>query len=124
MTNKHIILIEDDETLARSLSKAFEESGFDITVATDGGQGLAKVEENKPDLLLLDLTLPTLDGISILKTLRAKAEFEDLPIIILTNRDDIESLEASITSGVHDFIIKHEWKLEDIVGLAKKRLGL
>ena len=121
---QHILIVDDDETLSRALGDALRAAGFRVSVASDGEAGLAEAKTSVPDLLVLDLTLPKLDGTELLREARLVPALAEVPIVILTNRDDIDSLSQSLENGPVDFLIKHEHRLEQIVSLIKKRLGV
>jgi len=125
MTNdkKDILIIEDDPTLLRSLLDVFS-ADFDVRSAGDGEEALESVKKKIPDLILLDIILPKMDGMTFLKKLREDPIYATLPIIVLTNKDDMQTIGESIEGGVQDFLVKHEWKLADIVARAKERLGM
>ncbi len=120
---KKILIVEDDPTLMRSLRDVFSMEGFDLLTAGDGEAAFESIVRNSPDLVLLDIILPKMDGMTLLKKLRADARFAQLPVIMLTNKDDIDTVGESLEEGVQDFLVKHEWKLEAIVQRAKERLA-
>ena len=80
-----ILLIEDDQMIATMYQTKFSMEGQTIVTATDGADGLAKAKELKPDIVLLDIILPKLDGFSVLKELKADATTKNIPVILLTN---------------------------------------
>ncbi|TSC61509.1 MAG: OmpR family two-component response regulator [Parcubacteria group bacterium Gr01-1014_48] len=121
---KKILIVEDDPTLMRSLLDVFSMEHFEILTAVDGESALEMIMKNSPDLVLLDIILPKMDGMMLLRKLRADARFVSLPVIMLTNKDDMETIGESIVGGVQDFLVKHEWKLQEIVARAKERLGV
>ncbi|MDP3735731.1 MAG: response regulator [bacterium] len=121
---KHILLVEDDEMLSKALGDALVGAGFAVAIGSDGEMGLALAKKSPPDLMILDLTLPKLDGTELLRRARLESALVDTPTIILTNRDDVESLSKTLESGPVDFLIKHEQRLEQILALVKKRLNV
>ena len=121
---KRILLVEDDETLSKALGDALTDAGFEVSIASDGEMGLAFAKKSPPDLMILDLTLPKLDGTELLRRARTESTLAMTPTIILTNRDDVESLSQTLESGPVDFLIKHEQRLEQVIALVKKRLGM
>ena len=121
---KKVLIVEDDPTLMRSLYDVFSLEDLVIQTAEDGESAYAHIEKDIPDLVLLDIILPKMDGITLLKKLRADARFKALPVIMLTNKDDMETIGESLSEGVQDFLVKHEWKLQSIVARAKERLGI
>src|SRR5437762_902287 len=82
-----IVIIEDQEVLALIYSKKFAAAGYEVLVAADGEAGLESIIKNRPDLVVLDVMLPKLNGIEVLKKVRANPELKDLPVIILSNAE-------------------------------------
>ena len=121
---KTILLVEDDETLLTTLSSILEQNNFRVITARDGELGLALAKEEHPDIALLDIMVPKLDGVALLKKLREDEHLKDIPVMMLTNRDDIETVSDSLKGGAFDYIVKHEWRLEDIAKKIKQRLGV
>ena len=121
---KRILLVEDDETLSKSLATLLEDGGFLVTVAHDGEAAVREAEKIDPDMILLDVMIPKMDGISALKRMREIPALKETPVTMLTNRDDLETINASLESGSFDFLVKHEWRLEDIVKRVQEKLGV
>lgn len=84
-----IAIIEDDAVIAQMYQMKFELDGFEVEISNNGKDGLEMIEKQAPDLLLLDLKIPSLDGISVLEKLRS-GRFKNLPVILLTNSDRTE----------------------------------
>jgi DNA-binding response OmpR family regulator len=119
---KHILFIEDDETLSRSLATLLTDAGFSVVVAHDGVDGVRQAEQIHPDLIISDVMLPKMDGITALHEIRQLPAMSDVPVMMLTNRDDLETIDASLQGGSYEFLVKHQWRLEDIVKRVKERL--
>ena len=81
---KRVLVVDDDENTRRFLSVALEANGYEAVTAEDGDDGFNKVQEHKPDLILLDVMMPKKTGFSLFKQLRQKDEFKDIPVIMLT----------------------------------------
>lgn len=112
---KKIVVVEDDSQIRDVLVRKLKDEGFDVVSAEDGKTGLEKALDEKPDLLLLDLILPEMDGMTLLEKLREDEFGEDLPVIILTNLENAEKIEESRERGVNDFLVKTDWSLDDVV---------
>ncbi len=121
---KKVVLVEDDPTLLRSLKDIFSMEDIVLLTASDGESAYTMIEKEMPDLVLLDVVLPKMDGMTLLRKLRSEERFKNLPVMMLTNKDDMETVGDSIEGGVQDFLVKYEWKLEAIVARAKERLGI
>ncbi|NJN15853.1 MAG: response regulator transcription factor [Oscillochloris sp.] len=100
---QHILIIEDEPEIAGYLRRGLVLEGYQVTVAADGAAGLAAARENQPDLVVLDLMLPGIDGLEVARRLRAAA---NTPIIILTARDAIEDRVTGLESGADDYLVK------------------
>jgi DNA-binding response OmpR family regulator len=122
--NKRVLIVEDEAAMASALRTKFEKYGFDIIGASDGEEGLKVAMAEKPDLLMLDLLMPKMDGISLMKEVRKEATWgTTVPIIILTNLSDHESMSEAAENSVY-FLVKTEWRLDDVVKLAMEKLGI
>lgn len=118
-----ILVAEDDQMLSSSLCQALKDAGFESTAAFDGEEALAKVKEIKPDLLLLDIMMPKLDGIGVLWELKANPDMSALPVIVLTNMGDMESIGKIIEAGGSDYLIKSDQSTDQIIAKVKEVLG-
>jgi len=110
-----ILVVEDDKRIANWLKVFFEEAGFEAEVAYDGETGLDLARTLKPDLIVLDLMLPRLDGTEVCRTLRRES---DVPIIMLTAREAHADRIAGLESGADDYIVK-PFDPEEVVARAK-----
>ena len=116
------MVVEDNVTLLDLLRERLMKEGWNIVTATDGALGLARAESVKPSLILLDLLLPKKDGVTVLKELRAKPATKDIPVIVLTNLSDGETVANVLSSGGMDFLIKTDYSLDQVVERIKRRL--
>lgn len=120
--NTTILVVEDNVTLLDLLKERLSQEGWMVETATDGIEGFAKAEQLHPSLILLDLLLPKKDGVSVLKDLRANKDTKDIPVIVLTNLSDGETVANVLASGGMDFLIKTDYSLDAVVDRIKKRL--
>lgn len=98
-----VLIVEDDRNIAELLQMYLEKEGYAVTVAADGGQGLAKFRAIKPDLVLLDVMMPVMDGITATSKIR---EFSNAPIILLTAKSETEDKVLGLNVGADDYITK------------------
>ena len=120
---KHkVLIIEDDEFLRSLTAKRLEKEGYTVEVGVDGESGVAVAESKKPDLILLDLLLPGLDGFEVLKRVRANDALKETPVIIFSNLGQKEDIERAKGLGANDFLIKANFTLDDVVGKIKSFL--
>lgn len=105
MTRK-ILVIDDNPTFLETVSDIFELEGHRVVTAVDGSEGLRKVREDKPDLLILDIMLPDMDGLEVCRCLRADPKTADLPIIMLTAKILPEEQKMGFETGADDYLTK------------------
>ena len=109
-----ILIVEDEAALVKNLTLALEDK-YTVVTATTGEEGLSKVREEKPDLILLDIMLPDKDGIEILKELKADETVSDIPVIVLTNLSDRETVSRIVAAGGREYLVKADWGINEIV---------
>ncbi|KKQ40908.1 MAG: Phosphate regulon transcriptional regulatory protein PhoB (SphR) [Candidatus Magasanikbacteria bacterium GW2011_GWA2_37_8] len=120
---KKILIVEDESALVEVLrDKLEEEKVFKVCVAKDGVEGLKMVSKCKPDLILLDIVMPRMDGITMMIQLKKIKEYKKIPIVVLTNLGTSDDAENAIKQGAYDFLIKAEWKLDDVISKIRKIL--
>ena len=119
---KKILIVEDEQPLAKALASGLDGKEFEVLIAGDGEEGLKVALEQKPSLILLDLFMPKMDGISMLKKLREDEWGKKVKVIILTNLEDREKLAAAVENRVYDYMIKTNWNISDV--LKKIRIEL
>ncbi len=101
-----ILIIEDEETLARTLAEKLRADSFNVVTAFDGEDGLEKIREEHPDLIVLDIMLPKLDGLSLCRIVRRDASTAHIPIIMLTARSSEVDKIVGLESGADDYVVK------------------
>lgn len=124
MNPKKILIVDDEATVIEALSDKLRAEGFDIDVARDGEEALSKVNQSNPDLILLDIIMPKLDGISVLKQLKQSPNTKNIPVIILTNLYDDQRMNEVLATGNTDYLIKVEHPISEVVAQVKKKLNL
>lgn len=99
-----ILLIEDDQPLAMGLRKALQQAGYAVNHVGTGQSGLNAIDIDAPDIVVLDIGLPDIDGITVLKTIRKRSR--NLPVLLLTARDSVEDKVAGLDNGADDYLAK------------------
>jgi len=117
-----ILIIEDEGSSRWALAENLRKENFDVLEAKDGEAGLALAMGRRPDLILLDLVLPKIGGMELLKTLRADDWGKNVPVIIVTGLSDPAIISEAAGLGVSDFLVKNDWTLEAIVGKVKQKV--
>lgn len=121
-SSKKILIIEDEETLLKALVSKFKSKKLLVLQAKNGQEGLLIAQKENPDLILLDIVMPVMDGITMLKQLREKDWGKEIPVIVLTNLNDSQKVSEAMTRGVHDYLVKTDWKLDDLAKKVDERL--
>ena len=102
-----VVLVADDEPTTRHLARvALEQAGFSVVEACDGAAALAAYERSSPDLVILDVDMPVMDGITVCRRLRERQDGRDVPILMVTALDDMAWIETALAAGATDFISK------------------
>ncbi len=120
---KKILIIEDESALQKALGDFLGEKGYEITSALDGELGLALAKEKSPDLILLDLILPKINGFDVLKQLKEDDKTKAIPVIVLTNLEEMSDVDKVIGLGATTYLVKTEYKLEDVLDKIKQTLN-
>ena len=117
-----ILLVEDDSFLSNIYQTKFTKEGYQVVVAGDGEEALKAVKIKKPDIILLDVLLPKLDGFAVLEKLKKDPETKDIPVILLTNLGQRDDVERGLALGAVDYLIKAHFKPSETVAKVKKIL--
>lgn len=120
---KKILIVEDEGLIRRALVDQLAAEGFEVFSAEDGEQGLQLAETEHPDLILLDIVMPVMDGITTSKKLEQNPKTEDIPIIFLTNLSDSQDVHDKITKNKYEFLVKANWDIADVMKKIKTKLG-
>ncbi|MEK7493755.1 MAG: response regulator [Patescibacteria group bacterium] len=118
-----IVFIEDETTLQKMLATALTEVGYSVTTVSDGEAGLAAVRAEKPDLVLLDLILPKMDGFTVLSEIKKDEATAHIPVIVLTNLESAEDVGRVVALGATTYLVKANYDLPDVVLKIKEVLG-
>jgi len=110
-----ILIVEDDSYISDMYKIKLEEGGYSVSVAPDGESGLELASQIMPDIILLDVVMPKMDGFAVLQNLRGDAKFKDTPIVMLTNLGQKESVEKGLKSGADDYIVKAHFTPSEVV---------
>ena len=119
-----IAIIEDDVAINQMYRMKFEADGFDVKLADNGRRGVALVESYKPDIILLDLTMPEMGGDEALMEIRSHDWGKTIPVIILTNLGEEEAPKTLRTLGIHSYIVKADLTPRQVVERVKEALNL
>ena len=120
MMSKKILFVDDEEKLRMNVKVFLEMSGYEVILAQDGEEGLAKLEAEKPDCIITDVMMPRKDGFTMLKEIRSKEEYRNYPIIMLTAKESIRDLYE--LEGANDYLPK-PFEMTALVTSVKNLVG-
>ena len=113
-TGKRILLVEDDRFLRRACEASLRQRGFTVIAATDGEEGLRLARGDSPDLILLDLLMPRLSGVEVLRALKADSDTKSIPVLILSNSSHQQDVSEVIDLGAVDYWVKANLSLKEL----------
>jgi DNA-binding response OmpR family regulator len=118
-----ILIVEDDKFLRELIVRKLSQEDFKIIEAVDGEEGLKKVKEESPDLVLLDLILPGIDGFEVLSKIKEDSSLASIPVIILSNLGQREDVEKGMKLGAVDYLVKAHFTPNEVVEKAREVIG-
>lgn len=121
---KTVLIVEDEPSLQRALGDHFSREGISVLQAKNGQEGLEVALREHPGVILLDIVMPVMDGMTMLTKLREDAWGKDAHVILLTNLVDNKEIVEAMKTGVFDYLVKSDWKIEDVVERVKQKLGI
>lgn len=119
---KKILIVEDEVAVLKLLTDRLSKEGFEVIQAKDGKEGLEKALSETPDLILLDILMPVMDGMEMLERLRNSSVGANIPVIVLTNLGETSKILQSQELGVVNYLIKTNFKLDDVIRTVKEKL--
>jgi len=120
MAAKKILLIEDEELIIRLLEKKLTNIGYEVVLAMNGEEGLNKMKNEKPDLILLDIVMPRKGGFEVIEEMRRDPSLATIPVIIISNSGQPLELERAKELGVVDWLVKTEFDPKEVVEKVQK----
>ena len=112
---KKILIVEDDKFLRELIVQKLNKEGYNVSEAIDGEEGIKKIKEKKPDLVLLDLILPGIDGFEVLTKMKEDSTLSSIPVIILSNLGQKDDVEKGLKLGAVDYLIKAHFTPGEII---------
>lgn len=113
--NGHILVVEDEADIREAMAEAIADAGFEVSTAENGEQGLAQALEHHPDLILLDLKMPVMDGQAVLKKLRDDPWGSHAKVIVMTAMDDVDNVANAHENKIDEYLIKTHTTLDTLV---------
>jgi len=120
---KKILIIEDEEILADLLQKKLAISGYQVFLERDGEKGLVAMRELRPDLVLLDILMPKMNGLEVLAEIQKDDDLRKIPVIVISNSGQPVEIDEIKKLGAKDWLIKTDFNLQEIIQKVKKQIG-
>ena len=121
--SRHILLVEDDRILRRACEASLRRTGFAVTTAGDGQEALDHIKADIPDLILLDLLMPRVNGLEVLRSLRADTRTKDVPVLVLSNSSREQDIEEINQLDIAGYLVKSNLSLQDLGDHVARLLG-
>jgi DNA-binding response OmpR family regulator len=118
-----VLIVEDDSFISDMYKLKLEAEGFEVRLAEDGARGLEQINLERPDLVLLDVVMPRMDGFAVLAQVKGDPEIQNIPIVLLTNLGQKDSVEKGLKMGALDYIIKAHFTPAEVVGKVREILS-
>lgn len=123
VTPVKVLIVEDEEALLQTLQFKLSREGYEVALARDGFQGLEQIKANRPDVVLLDILMPKLDGFGVLEQLSKEKVIPGLPVIIISNSGQPVEIDRALKLGARDYLVKAEFAPEEVLEKVRKVLG-
>jgi DNA-binding response OmpR family regulator len=120
---QRVLIVEDDPLISRMYQTVFKFEGFEVDMARNGEEGIAKLKAHKPVMILLDIMMPKMSGIDVLKELKSDPLTKDVPVVVLTNLSGTKDAEKALEMGAVKFIVKSQNKPKQIVAQIREILA-
>lgn len=121
--SKSILLVDDDQFITVAYKDGLERAGYDVTIARNGEEALEALKSLKPDIILLDLIMPKMNGFEFLQSVKSDKNFKEIPVLVLTNLSQDSDKEEARSYGVVDFLVKADVSLKDLITRLQEILG-
>ena len=110
-----VLVVEDNELILGFVNKTVSDAGFKVTSVTNAEDALKSIQEHKPDIILLDIILPGMDGLEFLKTVRKDGELKNIPVVIISNLSGRDDVDKGMLMGANSYLIKSNILPEDVI---------
>jgi len=117
-----ILIAEDEDFLVRTLKDNLDSEGYTVYVAKNGEEAIQKIKEKKPDIILLDLLMPKKDGFYVLEEVKSNPDWKLIPVIVLSNLGEDESIKRALEAGADDYFVKSQHPIQEVVEKVKDYL--
>ncbi len=121
---KKILIIEDEEIISGLLERKLTREGYSVVITTNGIDGLAKMREDRPDMVLLDIIMPKMGGFEVMEEMNKDEELKDIPVIVVSNSGQPVEIDRIKKMGAKDWLIKTEFDPQEVLEKVKKQIGI
>lgn len=121
-TKKKVLIVEDDMFVRDIYHVKFEKENFEVVLAENGVEAIRKLEDKTPDIILLDMVMPYMDGMEVLKKIKENVAWRNIPIIMLTNISEKEKVTEGMEYGINEYLIKSHFTPSEVVGKVRELL--
>lgn len=118
-----VLIVEDDQFLSKMYAKKFQIAGYEVALAGDGVEGLSKMRMFKPDLVLMDIMMPKLNGLDAISQAKADQMIKAIPIIVLTNLSNTDDATEAVKRGAIGYLVKSDYTPSQVVDKVKEQLS-
>lgn len=120
---KKVLIVEDEQLIGDLLQKKLREEGYYVFTARDGEEGLQQIRDERPDMILLDIVLPRLNGFEVLAEVKKDEELRRIPVIIISNSGQPIEIERAKEAGVRDWLVKTEFDPQEVLEKVRRHIG-
>jgi two-component system, OmpR family, alkaline phosphatase synthesis response regulator PhoP len=120
---KKILLVEDEQIIIDLLQKKLIEEGYDVSVAKNGEEGVKMMQEEKPDLVLLDIVMPKMGGLEVMEEMQKDPDLKRVPIVVVSNSGQPVELDRAKRLGAKDWLIKTEFDPQEVIDKVINQIG-
>lgn len=120
---KKVMVVEDDEHIAKVYAIKLGKEGIDVSIASDGEEAIIKIATEKPDLIILDLMLPKVDGFGVLEEIKKSPELGMIPVVVVSNLWEEKDQYRALALGANEYLVKVDYPIQEIVDKVKGYLA-
>ena len=117
-----VLVVEDEPTLLKTIEFTLKDKGYTVLSAMDGEEASKLISEKKPDIVLLDILLPKKNGLDVLRDMKNDVETKDIPVLLLTNLSDEESISQGVVLGARGYLVKADMSLDEVAEKVEETL--
>ncbi len=120
---KKVIIVDDDELLRKLLTRKLKEEGYEVVLAVDGKEGVEKIKEEKPDLILMDIVMPNMDGFQAMEEIQKDESISHIPIVVVSNSGQPVEIDRAKKLGASDWLVKTEFDPQEVINKVVAQIG-